>query len=134
MKLQDYKKQSLTRKVFKEAYEERDLSLEMAKRLVDARIIKGLTQKELAKKMQTGQSSVARAESGDYLPSLSFLNRLAELYETELILPSFKFLIGVDTKNESGQAQSDQLIVREPLTLTFELHSETNLITYASEH
>ena len=84
--------------------------------------------------MQTGQSSVARAESGDYLPSLSFLNRLAELYETELILPSFKFLIGVDTKNESGQAQSDQLIVREPLTLTFELHSETNLITYASEH
>jgi len=45
--------------------------------LMRARIEKGLTQEELAKKMGTKQSVISRFESGNANPSLAFLKRLA---------------------------------------------------------
>lgn len=41
------------------------------------RKVKGLSQLDLAKKMKTGQPAIARVENDHYLPSLSFLIRLA---------------------------------------------------------
>ena len=42
------------------------------------RILKGLTQKQLAKLVGTRQPSIARLENGSSLPSLSFLEKVAE--------------------------------------------------------
>jgi ribosome-binding protein aMBF1 (putative translation factor) len=45
--------------------------------LIRIRINKGLTQKELAKRIGTKQSAIARFESGRSNPSLKFLEKLS---------------------------------------------------------
>jgi len=45
------------------------------------RKVKGLTQAQLAEKLGTQQPSIARIENDGYLPSLSFLIRIAEVLE-----------------------------------------------------
>lgn len=46
---------------------------------ISARLKKGLTQKELAQKMGTKQSAIARLESGRVNPSLEFLENIASV-------------------------------------------------------
>lgn len=50
----------------------------LARELINARTRAGLTQEQLARKMQTTQSTIARMESGHGLPSLRTLSRYAE--------------------------------------------------------
>lgn len=47
--------------------------------LIAARLAAGLTQKQLAEELHTTQSSVARIESGAYLPRIDTLFRLARV-------------------------------------------------------
>jgi ribosome-binding protein aMBF1 (putative translation factor) len=62
---------------FKREYEALDLEFKIIRALIENRIKKGLSQKELAEKIGTKQSSIARFESGRYNPSLSFIQKLA---------------------------------------------------------
>jgi transcriptional regulator with XRE-family HTH domain len=62
---------------YKKAYNDLEEEYELMNALIDARISAGLTQAQLAKKMQTTQSAVARMESGKALPSTRTLTRLA---------------------------------------------------------
>ncbi len=89
MKLEDLKKQLLEDKEIRKAYEKRDLAFEVGQMILEARIHKGLTQEELAKKISTKQSSIARLEGGSTLPSLSFLDRIAKALDTYLVPPKF---------------------------------------------
>ena len=57
---------------FRRAYEE----LAPAYQIVRLRIMRGLSQQELAALVGTTQSSIARLESGKGKPSLSFLERV----------------------------------------------------------
>ena len=68
------------------------LPLVISAMLTKARKTKKLTQQELADELDTKQSSIARAENGSSLPSLLFLKRIADVYETDLIPPRFSFL------------------------------------------
>ena len=77
-----------------------DLALEIASMITEARIVRGITQKKLAKLVGTGQSSIARAENGAYLPSLSFLNRIAEKLNTELRV-NFKMFESIEVKSHT---------------------------------
>lgn len=52
--------------------------LEPGYQIARLRIQKGLTQAQLAKLVGTRQPSIARLESGERRPSLSFLQRVAE--------------------------------------------------------
>ena len=45
---------------------------------------RGITQKELAEKLGTKQPSIARIESGQILPSLVFLNKIANYLDTDI--------------------------------------------------
>lgn len=47
--------------------------------LIAARIKKGMTQKDVAQKLGTKQSAVARFESGNVNPSLEFLQKIANV-------------------------------------------------------
>ena len=47
--------------------------------VISARLKKGLTQKEVAKKLGTKQSAIARLESGSVNPSLEFLQKIAQV-------------------------------------------------------
>lgn len=55
---------------------------EVAQVLFGARLRMGMTQGELAKKIGTTQSVIARNESGRSLPGLSFVDRVARAYKT----------------------------------------------------
>ncbi len=50
---------------------------EIAAELIRARLRAGLSQAELAERMKTSQSTVARLESGQFLPSTKTLLRFA---------------------------------------------------------
>ncbi len=50
---------------------------ELAKTIIAARAAQGLTQAELATRMETSQSYIARLESGRVLPSMRTWQRLA---------------------------------------------------------
>ena len=81
-----HKKQLLKRSKFREALKETELEYQVARMLIEARVKKGYTQKELAKKLDTKQSVISRVESARSLPSLSFLKKLASALDTSLKL------------------------------------------------
>lgn len=70
----------------KELLKDKDVALEYEKlkpkyslisQIIEARLEKGITQNELAKKVGTKQSAIARLEGGNSNPSLSFLEKIA---------------------------------------------------------
>src|ERR1035437_10279299 len=54
---------------YREAYEALAPEFELARAVIDARVTAGLTQEQLAKRMETTQSVIARLESGRTRPS-----------------------------------------------------------------
>jgi transcriptional regulator with XRE-family HTH domain len=70
----------------------KQLPIKVGRIIREARMRKGLTQKELAQKMGTYQPIISRLEGGKDLPTLSFMRRMADSYNTELLPPIFKFL------------------------------------------
>ena len=63
---------------FKEGYDALEDEFALASQLIEARSRAGLTQAEVAERMGTSQSTVARLESGGAKPSLSTLRRFAK--------------------------------------------------------
>jgi transcriptional regulator with XRE-family HTH domain len=63
---------------FKEGYDALEEEFSLASQFIEARTRAGLTQAELAKRMGTSQSTIARLESGTAKPSLSTLRRFAQ--------------------------------------------------------
>lgn len=82
MKIHDYDemlKEELKNPVFRKEYDALEEEFEVAKQVIALRLKKGLTQKELAEKVNTSQSCIARLESGTYQNlSISFLRRVGE--------------------------------------------------------
>lgn len=72
--LEEWEARQLEDPEFRQAYEE----LEPAYQVARLRIMRGLTQQQLADLVGTSQSSIARLESGKELPRLSFLRRVVE--------------------------------------------------------
>ncbi|MGF6870617.1 helix-turn-helix domain-containing protein [Paraburkholderia sp. MM5477-R1] len=60
-------------------YEAQTPEFAIARELIAARVRAGLTQAEIAVRMQTTQSTIARMESGRAMPSLRTLVRYAEV-------------------------------------------------------
>lgn len=63
---------------FRKAWEETDLSYQVARALIRIRLDLNLTQEELAKRAGVPQSVIARLESGRHLPSLRSLDKIAK--------------------------------------------------------
>lgn len=87
---EDYEKELFKKPGFKEAYEETRLEFEIARALIKARLQKGLTQAEIAKRMNTKQSVISRVENARTMPSLAFLKKLAGVLDASLEV-HFKF-------------------------------------------
>ena len=62
---------------FRAEYERLRPEFELAQTIISARASQGLTQAELAARMETSQSYIARLESGRVLPSMKTWLRLA---------------------------------------------------------
>ena len=65
-------------------YDKNKLSFEVAQMVIETRIAKKMSQKELAKRIGTKQPSIARIENGNSLPSLRLLKKIASALGTEL--------------------------------------------------
>ena len=59
---------------------------EIIRKIIDARVALGLTQKELAKKCGIKQSNISRLESGKANPTIKFLQKLAYALDSELFI------------------------------------------------
>lgn len=72
-----HRKKLLKNPRVQQALKDHELEFQIAKALIEARINRGLTQRELAKKLKTKQSVISRVENAQTTPTLSFLKRLA---------------------------------------------------------
>lgn len=80
-------KERLKNPKFKKAWEDSEVEYLLAKQLIEARISKKLSQRELAKKLHTSQAAISRLESMRGNPSLLLLKRIAQALDTKLVLP-----------------------------------------------
>jgi len=69
---------------YRQAYEQSHAEFELARQLIEARTRGGLSQEEIAARMGTSQSAVARLESGSTLPSMRTLSRYAKATNCEV--------------------------------------------------
>ena len=84
MNWKEHKKQLLKSVEFRKEYDALEPEFQLAAALIRLRLSKGLTQEELAKVLNTKQSSIARLESGSSLPSLSMIKKVADALDAEL--------------------------------------------------
>jgi len=78
VRLEDFLTEELKNPKLKKEYDALQEEFTLAREVIELRIKKNLTQKQLAKQIGTSQPAIARLESGSYRNlSLSFLRRLA---------------------------------------------------------
>ena len=82
--IKDLHKKWLRDDDYRREYDALEEEFALASALISARSRAGLTQEELAKRMDTSQSAIARMESGRSIPSGSTLMRLAKATGTRL--------------------------------------------------
>ena len=80
--LEDVLAQKMQSPEFRKAYE----ALEPAYQVARLRIMRGLTQEQLAELVGTKQPSIARLESGKVTPTLDFLRRVVEALGGHLVV------------------------------------------------
>lgn len=71
------KRELLEDKEVKKEYDRLAPRYELISQLIEARNKKGLTQKQLAEKVGTRQSAIARLEGGNVNPSIEFLEKVS---------------------------------------------------------
>jgi len=69
---------------YRQAHQDLAPEYALARAMIHARVTAGLTQEQLAQRMQTTQSVIARLESGRTRPSTQTLERLAVATKTRL--------------------------------------------------
>lgn len=78
MNLEEYiAKRSARDPEFREALAHLEPEYAFRRKLIEARLTAGLTQRQLAERIGTKQSSISRLEGGDAQPSFDMLRRLA---------------------------------------------------------
>ena len=81
---QEYLAERLKNPEFKRYYDEHSRQLEIAYQILQLRKKKKMTQAELAKRIGTKQSNVARMETGQQNFTIDILSRVAEAFDKEL--------------------------------------------------
>lgn len=89
---------------FRAEYERLGPGFEVAR----LRMLRGLTQAELAQRVGTHQSSISRLESGEKEPSLSFLHRVVEALNGRV-----EVHVMARVKAKSGQQENEVTIITD---------------------
>ena len=85
-KLKDLKRRLMEDPEFRDEYARADDEFKLVEALVRARMAASLTQSELARRLGTTQSAIARLEGGRVSPSFATLRRYAEATGTRLVV------------------------------------------------
>ena len=89
MELKKIKQKLLADEKFRKQHYKKDFAVEIGEMVITARVRLGITQTELAKRVGTKQPSIARLESGNRIPDLGFLQRVAVALGMHLAPPKF---------------------------------------------
>jgi transcriptional regulator with XRE-family HTH domain len=84
MNWKEHKQLLLRDAAFEREYERLSTEYKVAAELIRLRVSAGMTQAQLAKAANTQQASIARMESGSYLPSLTMIKRIADVLNADL--------------------------------------------------
>lgn len=101
MDFETFEKRLLSDLQFKQEVDKYDLKRDISRKIIEARVIKGLTQEKLAELIKSSQATIARLENGSRFPSLTFLNRIAQALGSRLIV-TFDFLLQEDATRASN--------------------------------
>jgi len=82
----NFKKELLQDRKIAREYKNLKPRYQLISQLIEARVKKGITQKELAKKIGTKQSAIARLESGMSNPSIAFLEKVTSALGSKLMI------------------------------------------------
>jgi ribosome-binding protein aMBF1 (putative translation factor) len=83
-KVSDLHRKWMKSKEYRKAHADLESEYALARAVIKARVTAGLTQEQLAQRMDTTQSVIARLESGRTRPSTQTLERLATATGTRL--------------------------------------------------
>lgn len=81
---EEHRRELMKDPVVVKAWQELQPEFAIVRKIIEARVKKGITQAKLARRMKTQQSAVSRLESGNANPSLNFLKRLASALNCRL--------------------------------------------------
>jgi len=81
---EQYLAQQMKNKAFRKAYKEESHRLEIAYRILQLRKQQRLSQKELAQKLNTTQSVIARMEAGQQNFTTDTIQKIASIFNREL--------------------------------------------------
>lgn len=90
MTFEEHLKEALKDPVFRRHYEDLEVQDRLIRGLIENRIHKRFTQKQLAEKIGTTQSALARFESGRVNPSLDFVQKLARALDLKITITPAK--------------------------------------------
>lgn len=81
---QDDLKERLKNPEFQKAWKESEAEYLIATQIIEKRLAKKLSQRDLAKKVKTSQAAISRIESMNANPSLSFLKKIATALDSNI--------------------------------------------------
>lgn len=81
---EDVLEEALKDPEWKKGYDALELEFSIIEQVLRKRLEKGLTQKQLAEKVGTKQSAIARLEGGNANPSVAFLEKVAKALGSKL--------------------------------------------------
>lgn len=82
--LQDHLKILLKDPEFRKEWEDSEVEYQLGRKLIEARLKRNLSQRDLAKKVGTSQAAISRIEAMNANPSLSLLKRIAQALNSKL--------------------------------------------------
>jgi predicted transcriptional regulator len=86
MRWDEAKKIILKNKEVQEELNNNEAEYKIIEEIITARQERSLTQKGLAELVGTKQSNISRLESGNYNPTIDFLNKIARAVGKELVI------------------------------------------------
>ena len=84
MDLKDYRRHLMQDPKVAEAQRRLQPKLDLGRQILNLRLARGWTQKELAQRAGTRQANISRLENGQLNPSVDMLQRVAEALDAEL--------------------------------------------------
>ncbi len=85
-KWEDLEKELLSDPATKKEFDKLTPRYAVISTIIEARLKKGMTQKEVADKIGTKQSAIARLEGGDTNPTIGFLEKIASVLGARLTI------------------------------------------------
>lgn len=79
-----WEKEALKDPELRAEYDRQQPEFAVIQAMIDARVKKSYTQKQLAKKLGTTQSAISRLERGNVNPTIGFIKKLAEALGSRL--------------------------------------------------